>query len=178
MLKRIISSLALLISLFILLDHALLFPTYSNIPPTTDTCTYANDYFTFEYPENWSYQEFRSFLTLYDESNRLVANIWIGLDEDRKYPIGENEESYAKMFAKETSKDSIEVVEVSHLEIDGYNTDKLIAIFKRDFKNYKIVNYIIDFSPRINISVGDRARKTDFLLPQLDNLVHSFQFSD
>lgn len=81
MLKRIISSLALLISLFILLDHALLFPTYSNIPPTTDTCTYANDYFTFEYPENWSYQEFRSFLTLYDENNRLVANIWIGTSE-------------------------------------------------------------------------------------------------
>ena len=176
MLKRITNSLVLLISFFILLDHVSLFPTYSTIKPIIGTHTYSNDYFTFEYPETWSYQDFDSFISFYDEWNDHIANIWI--NDYYKYPIGEDKESYTKVLSQINRGLSQEILELSHLKIDGYNVDKLITKAKIGLKNYKFVKYIIDFSPCVTISAGDRTKKTDFWMPGLNIIVNSLDFFD
>ena len=137
MLKRIISSLALLISLFILLDHALLFPTYSNIPPTTDTCTYANDYFTFEYPENWSYQEFSTWTSFYNEYNDLAVTLSLVLQPC--YTVGGDIKNYTRAYERQGHK-NFEMIELTHMQVDGYPTDKLIT---KHMYGREIVNSII-----------------------------------
>lgn len=178
MLKRIINCFILLISFYFIIDYVSLFPTYSMIKPVINTKTYSNDYFSFEYPENWSYQDFDSFISFYDEWNDIIANIWIDDYYKYEYPIGEDKESYAKVLSQANKRQSQEILELSHLKIDGYNTDKLITKCKIGFKNYKFVKYIIDFSPYIQISAGGRTRKTDFWMPGLNIIVNSFHFYD
>lgn len=171
--KRIISIFVLLISLYYFYDYVESFEVYRGSNYVVGTQTYSNNtYFSFEFPENWSYQEFGTFVSLYDENHDFAASI----SYVRRYgvPVGSDKESYEKHF-KIHGFDDFEIIELSHLKIDDYNADKIILQDKIGWQEYLYLSYNID--TRLSLEGQHPKTKAKDLFPQLEKIFNSIRFT-
>lgn len=142
--KRIISIIVLLIIFFRFYAYIESFEIYLENNYVVGTQTYSNDYLSFEFPENWSYQEFSTWTSFYNEYNDLAVTLSLVLQPC--YTVGGDIKNYTKAYERQGHK-NFEIIELTHMQVDGYPTDKLITkhIYGREIVNSII--YIISSIP-------------------------------